>query len=379
MKAGIITFHRAINYGAALQAYALKSNFERIVPCEVVNYISDMDLFGLKVDKSSGKKLIKTSVKYVINRILYRNRIKNFRIFNEEMKHIGEKTFKLNSDEKMMENEYDFFVVGSDQVFCPIIIFSDYNYLLSFVSDCNKKYSYAASFGALDVDMISSEMMGYLSGFNFLSIRETQDASTLSQILDKPVEAHVDPVFLHRRDVWEKLAIAPKHDNYILIYTMRSSNALMDYAVRLSQETGAKIVHIPTGLKRRKNMSYEQDAGPREFLGLLLNARYVLTNSFHATAFSLILHKQVAIEMHTEKNHANHRFETLINLFNISDRVMSNGVFNIDAEIDFQSIDSVIECERNRSLDYLEKIYNTAAGKTKQKTEGNKNSDTGLQ
>ncbi len=359
MKAGIITFQRAINYGAALQAYALKTTLETIVDCEVVDYVSNMDIFGSRINKNSPKEFVNSSIRYLFNRIVYRKRIDNFKKFAESMNYIGKKQFKINSNEELMEKEYDFFITGSDQVFFPGIIRGDFNYLLGFTDQKCKKYSYAASFGSLKPEMINDAWKKHLLSFNSLSIREDNDANTLSQILEKQVDSHIDPVFLLSKNEWEKIATPPKHENYILIYTMRKSETLIEYAENLSKKTGAKIVYVPTGLKRQANFCYEVDAGPSEFLGLFLNARYVITNSFHGTAFSTILHKQMIVEFHTERNNTNHRFQKLINLFSLQDRILSKDKTpDIDKYIDFDAIDKAINKEKGHSKDYLDDIYN---------------------
>ena len=150
MKIGIMTFHRAINYGAVLQTYALQKYLnDSGYDAEVIDYRCDhMENFYkiLSVKNKSIKQVIRGLLNFIY---VYKKKSRFYGFLDQNVK-ISSKIYdKSNIGES--NNEYDKFITGSDQVFNYACSQFDKNYFLEFVKNYDKKYSYAASFGMKEV------------------------------------------------------------------------------------------------------------------------------------------------------------------------------------------------------------------------------------
>ena len=225
MKLGILTFHRATNYGAILQSYALnKYLLDRNMDTEIIDYRDN------KVDNEYKIFYKKSSLRRKIRGLVYLpityKKNKKFEKFRNSYIRISKEKYNpqniINSN-----NKYDFFITGSDQVFNYKLTNFDKNYFLNFTNDTNKKLSYAASLG---MDKIpedkEKEYSKLLSDFKRISIREVQNKKLVEKITNKEVSINIDPTFLIDRDQWKKIAILPKEKDYILIFTMQINKIL---------------------------------------------------------------------------------------------------------------------------------------------------------
>jgi len=366
MKAGILTFHRAINFGAILQGYALQRTVNEFMPCEIIDYKNDMDVHGLskRVTGFSGKCRLRA--KKTLARLLYGQRRRKFAAFLQKQNLLSENAYESAEAMAGSQREYALFIVGSDQVWNADLTYGDKVYFLTGVADGGKKCSYAASFGSRQaLERLDGEMISSLHTFSGLSVRENDAADTLSGLLGRSVNTHIDPVFLLSRDAWRSVAVMPPEKDYILLFMMRKSDALIALARQIQRQTGLEIVCIPMGYKRIRGIQYKNDTGPEEFVGLVNNAKYVLTNSFHGTAFSILLHKQLIVEYHQGGSNANSRFQNVLNLFALEHRVLTAGYTPDYREpIDFDAVEEKLENERSRARAYLNDMCDKAAART---------------
>ena len=197
-KIGIITFHRAKNYGAVLQAYALQHTLEQLgSDCEIVDYKCENIDNGYKPFQFSKTDPIKSILKSLV---MYRKRakkIEQFSSFYNNYLKISDKTYS-NSDISECKNLYDAFISGSDQVWGPGKegINPDSIYFLSFADD-NQKYSYAASFGVADIsDVKAMQLRPLLKNFQSFSVREKSALNIVKKITGKNGVCHIDTTFL---------------------------------------------------------------------------------------------------------------------------------------------------------------------------------------
>lgn len=203
-KIGILTFQRAVNYGASLQMYALQKTVKELgAEAEIVDYdcpwISDCyQAFPLRALVHP-----RLFLHAVLNYKEQSHRNQKFEQF--EKKHM---TFSEKLDKKALPHvadRYDAYIVGSDQVWNPLITGGDSAYFLNFVKDRQKKFAYAASFG------VSSWPVGYpsagkmLEDFRAISTREKTWAGIVRAVTEKmpPLSVSVDPVFLLGRAIWQ--------------------------------------------------------------------------------------------------------------------------------------------------------------------------------
>ncbi|MDD2362942.1 MAG: polysaccharide pyruvyl transferase family protein, partial [Oscillospiraceae bacterium] len=180
--------------------------------------------------------------------------------------------------------------------------------------------------------------------------------------------AHVvlDPTLLLDKTEWQSMQkpVSCKCKNYILYFTVVGSKTLNEFAQDLSKKTGCEIVYVGgrflDSLFSKNNIM--KNIGPEEWLYLVSNARYVVTNSFHGTAFSINLEKEFFVEL---SSFTNTRLINIVDMFELNDRVIINGKnINIDKKIDYVSVKYKLEIEQKQSFDYLKTMIDTIAAKT---------------
>lgn len=353
-KIGILTFHRTINYGGVLQAFALKRICENLgAECNIINHKN------IYIDKINQVKLFDfRSLKIFINELLsYKSRIiklKRFIKFRE--KYLKPKDFVCCNIEK----NYDAFISGSDQVWNYMLSDFDTTYFLEFVKDSNKKYSYAASFGFSEVPQAYvAKYKTLLSSFNKISVREEQGAKIVENLIKKQVPIVLDPTLLLDKDNWIKeFALNNKKpDNYILLYLMVSEPNILKFAENLSKQTGYKIIYITSKIRKSVKARYYRQASPVEWVELFLNAAYVITNSFHGLAFSINFNKEFFIGLLPESYKVNSRLEYALKLFNLENRMINNESTPKNfSRINYDVINNILEKERKKSIEFLKSI-----------------------
>lgn len=295
-KVGIVTFHRAVNYGAMLQAVALQNAVcELGYDAELIDYTDSLYEHYKIVCKSSNP--IKAMTKYLLsgNARKRNRRFEQFLLKNARLTNTQYDSETINSLEQI---NYMAFITGSDQTFNPIIVDYDANYILEFVKDKNKCNSYAASIGLAeltdkDKDWIKSNVEDY----HAILVREKTGIELLNKIGICNTELVCDPTFLLSQKVWTKMQHPVKvPEHYILFYGFKSNEYMEKKANELMKETGYPIYTISDGIRRDKRGYKKFSAiGPGEWLYLVANADYIVTNSFHGMIFSFIFNRQVWI------------------------------------------------------------------------------------
>ncbi|MBR4795386.1 MAG: polysaccharide pyruvyl transferase family protein [Lachnospiraceae bacterium] len=306
MKVGVVTFHRAYNYGACLQAWALQKALKNMgVTPYLINYhLPSMDRLYDPIRKKNpilkGLKTIKvyfTKPYHLRRRKVYRAFFaKNYNLYGDYI------------DAAQMNNlPFEAYITGSDQVFNTSHTGGvNPAFFLSFVKAPKKKISYAASLGGDtfnegEKDAIKAE----LKTFDYISVREKGAVSEVSLVSGKDVEVVPDPTMLLTKEDYEELKKPYKlkgtrDGHYILVYMMEHNEELIKLANKISEETGLPIAQrsYEKIFNNETELLYEH--GPDEFLSIVENADYVLTNSFHGTAFSLIYEKPFLSMLHSK-------------------------------------------------------------------------------
>ena len=361
MKIGVITFHRAINYGAALQTYALQKALSDLgFDVELIDYQCDYMENLYKLIGGFAQKTFKQNIRAFINLIPAWKKMKSFRSMIATHTKLSPNVYDSVSI-GTANNRYDVFITGSDQVFNYACSNFDKNYFLSFVKDEKKINSYAASFGISEIPKeYQSEYAKLLARFSHISVREKSGQQIVHDLIEKDCAIHVDPVFLLDADEWSKLAKKPAMDNYILIYRLNKSNIIDDFARKLARKTGKKIINIGQDMiDKIKNPDFEGDLSTsvEEFLGLFKYADYVVTNSFHGTAFSIIFNRNLYVETKQKDFKKNDRAENLLKLTGLTDSIIETlDDCNLEISRDFKHAESVLRSERESALNYLRGI-----------------------
>lgn len=347
-KIGIVTFHRALNYGAKLQAFALQEAIGERYESYILDYrCSNIESFYY------GKTNIKDIIKWILfprYSLSLKRRKQRFLAFDS--------FFKLTDSYtpyNVIEANYilDAFIAGSDQIWNPFITGSDLNYFLKF-AESGKGLTYAASFGKARLADWDTSIIGVLmKNLINISVREKTSINMIKEINPslKPY-AVLDPVFLLNRNQWTNKLSIKQHTvkkGYIFIYIVAAQTNTIAKAKAIAKEKNWDIVFVDAPRYKDRKITRVNDAGPIEFLDLLFNAELVMTTSFHAFSFSLILNKPFLYELSKEKINANSRLSDLAKSLNVEMFEIVNSDASFCNEYNWERINQKIECMSNQS------------------------------
>ena len=352
MKVGILTFHRVHNYGALLQAYALQTILE------VMGH--EVSFVDYELPEMLGVYKWYHGSRSIINKSFFTIGLKNagkllrnkrrFDCFNRFIK-----TY-LNESERGIDNldeQYDVIVVGSDQVFnIGITGLTNNAYWGVLPSFSNKIISYAAStvlFKFTEEHKIQIPMR--LERFSKLSVREDFVANFFRQFTDNDIIVSLDPTLLLNKETWNKIVVKPKiRKKYLFYYYVRSSDISLDFAKRIAKEKKLDLVIIGS-YNSRYSTPKAFCSGPKEFLGWIKYADYVISSSFHCTVFSLIFNKQFsALSLQDGKDG---RISTLLKKMDLENRIVTPYEEAVVGVINWNAVNEKIENLSEVSLDYL--------------------------
>lgn len=376
-KVGIITYFYFYNYGTMLQGLATQLLFNRLsnVDAELIDYRFGSKTITRKID------LLFIRLKRIFvyfkefRRVYYTKKYAPLKLRrNIYFDEFASKYLKLSSKKYMYEYEiaenvpkYDIYVTGSDQTWNPKVGFSPALFL-NFAPETSLKAAYAPSIG---VSSLSKEESEYISKelykYDYLSCRESVGSDILEKITGRSVETVLDPTLMIHSDEWIRYAKKPNiKDRYILCYFLGDRDYYRNYVSQLSKQTGLPIYYIPVNWKDfKKNNQLLWDVGPAEFLGLIANAEYVCTDSFHGTIFSVNFHREVrAFVKHTGKISGgdNSRLFDVLERLGLEKQLITDyeiGSKIMNTRIDYRSVDDLLLAEREKSMRYVETIVNS--------------------
>lgn len=333
-KVGILTFHRAINYGAFLQAFALKTYLTNL-GCKVAmidywptGHAASYEIFSK--ERFSQLSLLR-KIKYLLNFLLISRKVKIRKNKMENLIHqfLGvEDTPKYVVPSELEKVDEDIVVYGSDQIWWNANLKNykgfDWAYWGDYLNPSIKKVVYAASMGVIDLnDTHKKEIKKRLKNFSSIAVRETMLRDAICSLTDKNIEVVCDPVFILDKDEWSKMAKPIKTPNkYVLLFNLMHSPDAEKIAKRKAFEMNLPLVEVTSLVKPYKYGKYcFQTADALEFLYLIKNAEFVVTSSFHGTAFSVIFEKQF-YSLGMNKNSG--RVQSLLANINLSERLIDN-------------------------------------------------------
>ena len=348
MKTGILTFPKAINYGAALQATALSRVLsDRGADVSFVSHVNKATVSTSKVFDLSQITDIKYTIAHLINLGVAIKRKKKFTDFCN-------KNMKFGSANPC---EYDIVVTGSDQVWNYNLTGNDWLFFLDYDKGNAKKVSYAASFGLSSVDeQYREKIAGFVNDIDYLSVREKTAAGIISDISDKEALVAVDPTLLLTKEQWSTYSDSKKSEGgYIFVYTLFNSDKIWEQAYKLSEKTGLPIKTVSYSRLHRQNAIYDFTAGPAQWLRYMLEADYVVTNSFHGVAFSINFNKNFFFDMPPAKAGVGSRISDITERYNLASRNISaeNFTFTTDAP-DFTTANEKLSEDRKASFSFID-------------------------
>lgn len=377
-KIGIITILKVNNYGAELQAYATQKALQLMgYDAEIIDYLFYKNPLHKRTKMSApiAKMSIKKHLQELLFPIIANWKTRNFREAQEARNKKFEQFHADNTKQsecydtinKLMaaQLDYDVLMSGSDQVWNPGVYSSLDPYLLRFGTEKMKRVAYASSFG---VSILPEDMKAYyresLQNYNAIGVREDKDVELVKCVSGCDAQLVLDPTLLLTKDQWLEVAkpvdVLPQ-EPFVLIYELIPVPYVKELARYVSEKTGMPIVRLC------KNASVEDmepeiinviDAGPSEFLTLFDKAGFVVTNSFHGTAFSINFGKQFYTVIPKGKSN-NSRQQSILKLFRCEDRMIVEGSVMPELRpMDFATVLSCLDIERDKSMNYLKKAIN---------------------
>ena len=364
MKVAIITRHAVANYGSVLQAYATQKIIEELgYDSEIINYVRK-DEKGINISDTmlqrnpKWNKSIVTRIFYkILQTPIYAGTYYKFKHFRKNLLKESEKEYR-DSKELKTYPRADVYCTGSDQVWGQIGTQEfDLNYFLDFAPKQVKCISVASSFGHDDI----SESLQYLlcdlfSKYSHITVRESNAMTQLEKLGIKSQQV-LDPTLLLPKEDWESISkIKNIKTGYVLVYQLHNNKKLEKYADEFSKKTNKTLIRISVSLLYLfKSGKLAFMPSPQEFLGYIKNADYIITDSFHATVFSIIFHKRF---INILPNGTSKRITNLLQLFQLENRVVDNydDFSVIGKEIHYVEVDNILKEYREKSIGVLEQI-----------------------
>lgn len=373
MKIGLCACYDTYNYGSQLQSYASLITLQEMGhDVEIIKYKKKLTpgfiiksvprIFNSSFIKRRkriyhNKKLAKTNKLYST---IVSNRNHQFKQFINEnfQKYVsvsyGYKNLKNNA------NKYQIIVVGSDQLWLPSGMASNF-YNLMFVPDKIKKVSFATSFGVSNIpEYQKKKTKYYLERFNNISVREDAGKKIVENLTDKKAVVVVDPTMMLTANKWNEI-IGDRFikGKYIFCYFLGNKSEYREQVNEFAKKNNIKVMNLAYVDEYVESDDYfnnVENVGPFQFLNLIKNAEYIFTDSFHGSVFSIIFQKQFLIFDRFEYNDndsRNSRIDNLTKIFELEDRRYNGNIDAIFKAIDYKKVLYKLEIERRKTREFL--------------------------
>lgn len=376
-KIGIISYFNYYNYGSMLQGYALQKCITTMsvdVDIEIINYrnlslgkASKWGFLRMRLSRLfyylSHMKEVRAKAKYGGKMT---QRYPKFDSFLKEYTHTTDTFFRTKK--QLMDNPpiYDIYVTGSDQTWSPKASggYAATPMFLDFAIEGAKKVAYAPSLG---VNSFTKEQESFikdkLNNYSLISCREIKGAALLSKVTEREVPFVVDPTLLLTKEQWQEVMVVPNVKRpYIFCYFLGNRQYYRDFAIQLSKQVSLPIYYIPVSwMDYKDDENHIWNAGPLEFVGLINDAEYVCTDSFHGVVFSSNLNKNFyAFVKHSGAANAgdNSRLFDYLERIGLENRLLTeyDGKEIYVEAIDYSSVNERIAEEREKSYKYIDRI-----------------------
>lgn len=362
MKIGILTFHRALNYGAILQCYALSQVLKEMGhevevidyrPNYIEKYRDPWNVYAMT--KAKG---VVAKVKVALGILVYlkpkRRAARKFNNFIAKYIRLSNKVVENIQD---IPNDYDVYVLGSDQIWNPVIcdgystvFWGQFNH-----KEKSKIITYAASMRLMSIPEKDKEKIkNYLSSFHAISVRENSLNTLLYELNAINSSVVIDPTLLASLDIFDKIAVRPSIDRYVLLITLEKDSHAFEFAQRIANQLNCKIVRLAAvrnlHLDRlRYNAINKFGVKPEEYCGLFKYATCVVGISFHATAFSLMFKRN----FYVLESEGRDRAFNLLSYLGLEDRMVSSTSNVRFTSVNYLHYDELMERKRKESLEFL--------------------------
>lgn len=364
MKIGVLTFHRAHNYGAMLQAYALRKTLnKRGYDVEFISYRqkSIEDAYKVRLWKYDISSSFHNNVLNLISNIItLLKRLRRAYVFKQfTSSYLPES--KSYSKEQLLSNTLDYDVVffGSDQIWTTRFLGKFDEVFWGDIHLTNgKKVAYAPS---MELKELSDEekqfIKTHIRNFDSLSARETSMSNLLESITGLKVRTVLDPTLLCERSDYKEILSTSKFkfsEPYVLVYQVGQHNEVMEIAKVIANQLKCRIIEIGSQVLLHSDSSYKDKFGPSEFVSLIANATFVVSCSFHGTAFAVNFHKPFYSVLISG---IDSRVRSFLNQLNLQKRGVRKAE-DVDVEsimnIDYSQVELLLNKLRTLSLEYID-------------------------
>lgn len=355
MIIGTLTYHRADNYGAVLQSYALfKYLCEQGYEAEIIDYWPKHHAIVYKLwcwdQRSFHFQGIKGKILYLLNYPLklYRNykRKRNFNVFRKHTMRIMPR-----------RDYYNAVFYGSDTIWNKWnqntrFTGFDTTYWGDKTIIAKHKFTYAPSMGNIFNDKYTKDHCEeYLHNFEYISVRENSLKKMLEDWGYKNICITVDPTMLLSRHSWDLLSSQRLiSEDYVVCYNLEQSKICSEMAERIGKERKMRVIQLTGKVSNIVSKDYFDIAGPIEFLSLVSHASYMVTSSFHGCVFSIIFNKQFCYHSNVETE----RISSLLDSYNLTERfVKKPDTSAMYKPINFEETNKLIEKNITASKQYI--------------------------
>ena len=356
MKIGILTFHCAHNYGAVLQCYATQEFLRsKGYDVEIINYrpkylLDPYKLFNSKRLLSKNPiSIIKGTIRELI---LFPTRLNRWLNFEKFINHKLILSNKVKN--KLIPSTYDVYIVGSDQIWNPLITkgFDEIYFCnFSFIKGKKKYIAYAASMESKILDNnISQHYYQNLLRFDAISVRETDLLKLLQPLLNVPIVQVLDPTLMISPYVWYSFPQKLIKGKYVLVYEVRKNSNTIRIARHIAKQIGAQVKVLVACLQFHSK-EINQSASPEDFVNYVRNASCVVTTSFHGTAFSIIFNRPFYTVRLNDG--ADSRSASLLKSVDLEDRLIDVVDAPEFTQIEYLEVNRKINILRDKSQNYI--------------------------
>lgn len=364
MKVKIITRHAVANYGSILQAFATQKAVEKLgYESEIINYVrydeqgKNISNTMLRRNKKWNKNFITRFIYRLLQTPVYNGSYKKFAKFRKDFLKESNVLYSCDEDLKKLP-EADVYCTGSDQVWGKIgNVEYDKNYFLNFVPKNKKCISYASSFGKSKIsDELIKNLPVLLEKYSHITVREDSAVELLKKMNINSQQV-LDPTLLLSRSEWEEVIKNNLNcKDYVLIYQLHEDKKLEKYAEEFAKKVNKPLIRISISLLYKlKSGKLAYLPTPNEFLEYFKNCEYVITDSFHATVFSIIFNKKFVDIL---PSGTGTRIVSLLKLLGLEKRIVSdyNDFSLIGKEIEYNDVNKKLDIEREKSISILNQI-----------------------
>lgn len=348
-KVAIITItNSGLNFGNRLQNYALQEKLKE---------------YGVEVETIVSAKSFLNSIfiswlrRMVKNNVKRSRRRKFFEEFNMKYVKSSNRTRYEKLNEEAFAKEYDAFISGSDQVWNPNFHFNSEFEFMTFAEPV-KRYSYAASFGVDSIpEPYTENYKTWLGQMRKISVRELKGKDIVKDLAGKDALVHIDPTMLLTKEQYihiEERPLQKLPERYLLVYFLgHKTSEYNSFINKVAEKEGLELIELS---ELSDNEFY--DIGPQHFIYLFRHAKYICTDSFHGTVFSIIFEKRFTVFYRQSKEvPMNNRIQTVLDKMWLSERLFGKLTSEESmAEMDYREVNRRIEAEKKEAENYLGEI-----------------------